>query len=240
MSKASRAKRASDLATAAPEVSPGWVERLIARLARRKPPVVLGYALTILAVLIEQILPMRTTPFLLFTPVIFLMSLILGLPEGLVATALSAGLANYFFLGPRRGFNLSLPDLVTTFLFILFSIFIAAVSDAVRRAALGQAGQIVRFRALQAAAEASERALRESEDALLRLNGTLELQVQARTAELDRAREALSHAQKMEAMGELTGGMAHQRSGSRKDTPGSDTHHHRPDRGDSELSRHRP
>jgi len=201
------------LATAAPEVSPGWVERLIARLARRKPPVVLGYALTILAVLmstlIEQVLPMRTTPFLLFTPVIFLMSLILGLPEGLVATALSAGLANYFFLGPRRGFNLSLPDLVTTILFILFSIFIAAVSDAVRRAALGQAGQIVRSRALQAAAEASERALRESEDALLRLNGTLELQVQARTAELDRAREALGHARKLEALGELTGGIAH-------------------------------
>jgi len=195
------------------EASLGWAERLIANLARRKPPLVLGYALTILSVLvvtlIEQVLPMRTVPFLLFMPIVFVTSLILGLPEGLLATALSAALANYFFLGPRRSWSLSPPDLVTTFLFILFASFIVLISNAVRRVALGQASQIERLGTLKAAAEASERALRESEDALLRLNGSLEQQVQARTAELDRAREALSHAQKMEAMGELAGGMAH-------------------------------
>jgi signal transduction histidine kinase len=41
------------------------------------------------------------------------------------------------------------------------------------------------------------------------MNETLEQQIQARTAELELAREALGHAQKMEALGELTGGIAH-------------------------------
>ncbi len=213
MSEASRATASTATACPSHEGSSGWVEALIANLARRKPPLVLGYALTILTVLacavIELILPMRTVPFLLFVPAIFVTSLTLGLPEGLVATVLSAALANYFFLGVTRGVAVSPPELVTTFLFLIFSSFIVIVSDAVRRTSLDQATQIARFRALQAAAEASARALRASEDALRRMNETLEHQVQVRTAELDRAREALGHAQKMEALGELTGGIAH-------------------------------
>ncbi len=174
---------------------------------------ILGYALTTLAVLasaaVQQVLPMRTVPFLLFLPVIFSASLILGQGEGLLATLLSAVLANYLFLGPARGFSLSPPDVLTTFLFILFASFIVLVSNAVRRTSLIQSDQIARLRALQAEAEASQEALRVSEEALRRMNETLEQQIQIRTAELERAREVLGHAQKMEALGELTGGIAH-------------------------------
>jgi signal transduction histidine kinase len=193
--------------------SASWVGWLLEALARRKPPTILGYALTILAVLAgaaaQQMLPMRAVPFLLFLPVIFTASLILGQGEGLLATLLSAILANYLFLGPARGFSLSLPELVTTFMFVVFASFIVIVSNAVRQVSLDQSNRIARLRALQAAAEASEQALRVSEDALRRMNETLEEQIQARTAELERAREVLDHAQRIEALGELTGGIAH-------------------------------
>jgi len=160
-------------------------DRIIGWLSRQQPGAFVRYGLCVALVLvcaaIRLALPMHTIPYLLFVPAVFTVSLMFGLGAGLVATALSAILAAWLFLGEPFSLKLDLAQGITTALFVLFCSLIAVVCDAVRRGAL----------------------------ALRRLNETLEQRVLERTQALESAHDALRQAQKMEAIGQLTGGIAH-------------------------------
>ncbi|NEX59546.1 response regulator [Noviherbaspirillum galbum] len=79
-----------------------------------------------------------------------------------------------------------------------FNTMVAEVSQ--RTEALEKSNKALQF-------EMQERI--EAQDALKHLNSTLEDRIARRTAELDRANEQLRQSQKLEAIGQLTGGVAH-------------------------------
>src|SRR5881397_4065585 len=58
------------------------------------------------------------TPFILFFPAVLAAAVVCGFGPGLLATALSAGLANYFFVAPQREFSIDLDAVVQTLVFI--------------------------------------------------------------------------------------------------------------------------
>lgn len=73
-------------------------------------------------------------PFLLFIPAIFLSALLLDRASGLYATALSAGLAAYFFIEPVGSLAVSTPNLAPFIAFVAIGAGLAFMTELLRHA----------------------------------------------------------------------------------------------------------
>ena len=134
---------------------------------------------------IGRLLP---APFFTFIPAVIISTLVGGFGPGLLCSALAAAMVAYF-LHPLASFGIYWPSpLMMILVFLVVSALIIILTDLTVRASirLGRATEQLRT-----------------------ANEELESHIAARTAELLEAEGKLRQAQKMEAMGHLTGGIAH-------------------------------
>ena len=75
-------------------------------------------------------------PFLLYLPVVILVSVASGIRAGLFATALSAVVAAGFFTGSDQGWRLSTPQVVAVSEYLIVAAVMAAICDALRKVML--------------------------------------------------------------------------------------------------------
>ena len=131
--------------------------------------------LVAVATVLRAALLFHILPYLFFLLAILPASLIFGIECGLIAVALSALSAVYYFLPPDNSFVIqNFEQGLSVFVFIIVSAIIASICSFLRSTLLGQ-----------------------------------ERKIQSEVAIRTKAEDALRQSQKMEAVGQLTGGLAH-------------------------------
>ncbi|MXP64830.1 response regulator [Roseomonas sp. M0104] len=158
--------------------------------------------LVLFAAALRAALPALELPFLLFIPALMAAGFFLGRGPGIFATALAAFLAAYLFIPPAFTLALMAKDWIATAGFTLVNLGIVVVCAALGESLIRREADLVALGESRALAAQSEANLR-------RLNETLEHRVRQEVAERSRTEDALRQSQKMEAVGQLTGGLAH-------------------------------
>ena len=82
--------------------------------------------------ILRLVFSLDTAPFLLYLPLVFLLSVAFGMGPGLVALVLSAILATSFFVTPERGWTLTAPQIVALTEYVLVGVAMVLVCDALR------------------------------------------------------------------------------------------------------------
>ncbi|MEG3175923.1 HWE histidine kinase domain-containing protein [Sphingomonas sp. RB3P16] len=111
-------------------------DRLIAAAVLRPSPAIVAYpgaiALILTVSAFRAVIATDQLPFLLFIPALIFIALILGRGPSYVAIALSALLADYFFLQPELGFALRTPQLIALAIYVAVDVAIVELCSEVR------------------------------------------------------------------------------------------------------------
>ena len=111
---------------------------------------------------VRLVVPLDAAPFLLFLPVIFILSLALGWQPGILGLLLSDALAVYFFHRDRGGSPLTSSQIIALLEYLFVGLAMVSVCDALRRAIIQtdmtMADLIMSRTALEAAKEEADAA----------------------------------------------------------------------------------
>ena len=105
-------------------------------LSRRTPTIWTRYGLVLVTLsavtLFRLVVPLDTAPFLLYLPVVFMLSVALGRGPGLLGTAISALYAASFFTHPGAWWQLRTSELIALIEYLLVSLAMVEVCGALR------------------------------------------------------------------------------------------------------------
>ena len=142
---------------------------LLRALSRTRHSVQARYGVVLVAIasvtLIRLVAPLDVAPFLLYLPIVFLMSLALGLGSGLVGVVLSDALAAFFFIHDGRRGYLTTGQIVALVEYLLVGGAMVVICDTLRRAIIENQRTLVDLELSRAALETSKEEADAAKDA---------------------------------------------------------------------------
>ena len=130
------------------------MHQILRFLSRRTPtawsrygiPCLILAAITVFRLFVK----LDAAPFLLYLPAVILVSVASGLRAGLFATVLSAAAAASFFTGSDQGWRLTTPQTVAVVEYLVVSLVMAGICDALRKVILDNETNLTRLNQSQA------------------------------------------------------------------------------------------